>query len=106
MKKDRQCGGVPTYPMYPQYQGMGAPMGYPMPGQPPMMVPPMGMQGYTNMTSSNGVSSNTIEQQMNNLEQQITLLDKRVTNLENMYNSSNSVNYSNTKYNSSNYQMM
>ena len=100
MKKDRQCGGMPSYPIYPQYQGMG----YPMPGMQPPMMPSMGMQGYPTMNS--GVSSNTIEQQLNSLEQQITLLDKRITNLENMYNSSNSINYSNTKYNSSNYQMM
>lgn len=103
MKKDRQCGGVPSYPVYPQYPGMGMPM----PIQPPYMAPNM-MQGYPmmNPSSSTGVTSNTIEQQINNLEQQITLLDRRVTNLENMYNNSNSVNYSNTKYNSSNYQMM
>lgn len=107
MKKDRQCGGNAPYPVYPPYQGMGSPMGYPMPGvQPPYMVPPMGMQNYPSAGISNGVSTNTIEQQLNTLEQQMTLLDKRVTNLENMYNSSNSINYSNTKYNSSNYQMM
>lgn len=106
MKKDRQCGGVPSYPVYPQYPAMGVPMPYPMQGIQPPMMPNMQMQGYPNMNNSNGVSSNTIEQQMNSLEQQITLLDRRVSNLENMYNSSNSINYSNTKYNSSNYQMM
>ncbi len=96
MKKDRNCGT--PYPIYPPYPGM-------MPGLPmmqtPMMQTPM-MQPTMNMS----VTQNTVEQQLNTMEQRINSLENRVTTLENMMNNSNSVLYSNTKYNSSNYQMM
>lgn len=82
MKKDRNC--MMPYPVYPPYQGMN-----------PMMAPiPIPVnQGYT---VTQGVSSNTLEQQINSLE-------NRVNNLESMIGQNN---YSNAKYNSSNFQMM
>ena len=87
MKEKRNCSNNMSYPIYQQ----------------PMMVPPMGypmMQ--PNITGmSGGVSSNTIEQQLNNMEQQINLLDQRVTRLENLNN-----NNINSKYTDSNYYMV
>ena len=98
MKKDRNCGATP-YPVYPPYQGMGMVPPYGMPNMAPNM---MG----TYPPASGNVTSNTIEQQLNTMQQQINALDNRISTLENMTNNSNSVLYSNTKYNSSNYQMM
>ena len=90
MKKDRNCGT--PYPIYQPYPGM-------MPGLPMMQTP---MMPSMNMN----VTQNTVEQQLNTMEQRINSLENRVATLENMMNNSNSVLYSNTKYNSSNYQMM
>lgn len=89
LKKDRNC--MMPYPVYPPYQGMN-----------PMMAPiPIPVnQGYT---VTQGVSSNTLEQQVNTLQQQINSLENRVNNLESMIGQNN---YSNAKYNSSNFQMM
>ncbi len=89
MKDKRNCGSNISYPVYQQ----------------PMMVPPMGYpMGYPGafQTSipTNGVSSNTIEQQLNNIEQQINLLDQRISRLEN-FNNNNS-----NKYTDSNYYMV
>ena len=95
MKDKRNCSNNMNYPIYQQ----------------PMIVPPMGypmMQGgfQPNMMGMNmgGVSSNTIEQQINNLEQQINLLDRRVTRLENLNTNNSSNNYN--KYNDSNYYVV
>lgn len=83
MKKDRNCAN--PFPIYPAYQ--------------PMMNMPIGSPYMMQMDQNN------LEQQVNNMQQQINNLERRVDNLENMYNANN-VSYSNTKYNSSNYQMM
>ena len=87
MKEKRNCSNNMSYPIYQQ----------------PMMVPPMGypMMQPNIMGMSGGVSSNTIEQQLNNMEQQINLLDQRVTRLENLNN-----NNINSKYTDSNYYMV
>ena len=87
MKEKRNCSNNMSYPIYLQ----------------PMMVPPMGypMMQPNIMGMSGGVSSNTIEQQLNNMEQQINLLDQRVTRLENLNN-----NNINSKYTDSNYYMV
>ena len=87
MKEKRNCSNNMSYPIYQQ----------------PMMVPPMGypMMQPNIMGMSGGVSSNTIEQQLNNIEQQINLLDQRVTRLENLNN-----NNINSKYTDSNYYMV
>lgn len=87
MKEKRNCSNNMNYPIY-QQPLMVPPMGYPM-----MQPNIMGMNG--------GVSSNTLEQQLNNIEQQINLLDQRVTRLENLNN-----NNINNKYNDSNYYMV
>lgn len=89
MKKDRNCGATP-YPIYPPYQGMGMMNPYNM-NMMPMNMAPMG--GYQNNSFD---QANMLEQKINNLE-------TRITNLENILNNSS---YSNSKYNSSNYQMM
>jgi len=91
MKDKRNCNNNMNYPVYPQ----------------PMMVPPMGMPNYQSFPNyNNGITSNTIEQQINNLEEQINLLNQRVTRLERQYmnNMSNNNNYN--KYNDSNYYMV
>lgn len=87
MKEKRNCSNNMSYPIYQQ----------------PMMVPPMGypMMQPNIMGMSGGVSSNTIEQQLNNIEQQINLLDQRVSRLENLNN-----NNINNKYTDSNYYMV
>ena len=87
MKEKRNCSNNMSYPIYQQ----------------PMMVPPMGypMMQPNIMGMSGGVSSNTIEQQLNNIEQQINLLDQRVSRLENLNN-----NNINSKYTDSNYYMV
>ena len=89
MKDKRNCGA--NYPIY----------------QPPMM-PFIGMpnpyqMGYNQGYTTNSISSNTLEQQLNNLEQQVNNLESRVTRLENM-NNINIIN--NNKYNNSNYYMV
>lgn len=119
MKKDRNCGAQMPYPMYPPYQGINPGyMGIPAQGYMGMSNP--GYMGFSGsmpinynqpmLSGNNGISSNTLEQQINTLEQQINLLDKRVTNLETLYNNSNSISSyssnSSSTYNSSNYQMM
>lgn len=90
MKDKRNCGNNMNYPIYQQPM-MVPPMGYPAT---PMY--PGGFQG----GMSGGITSNTIEQQINNLEQQINLLDQRVTRLERNNNNSNN------NYNDSNYYMV
>lgn len=82
MKDKRNCGM--NYPIY----------------QPPVMVPPMAMPYGPYQPS--GISSNTIEQQLNNIEQQLNMLEQRITRLEKSNNTTN--NY--TKYNDSNYYMV
>lgn len=81
--ENRNCGM--NYPMYPN-------MGYMPYMYNPMMNNPIPF-------TSGGVTSNTIENQLNSLENQINMLDKRVTALEN--NKLNTNNYS-----SSNFQIM
>ena len=94
MKEKRNCNSN-NYPIYQQ----------------PMMVPhmgyPMGINGIQNMgimpnMYQGGITTNTIEQQLNNLEQQINLLEQRVTRLERMNSNSNNSN----NYNDSNYYMV
>lgn len=90
MKDKRNCNNNMNYPIYPPFQA-------------PMMMPPMGYQNYPNYQNyNNGISNNTIEQQINNLEQQINLLDQRITRLEKINTNSNNYN----KYNDSNYYMV
>lgn len=112
LKKDRNCGGMPTpYPVYPN-------MGMPMQGMPMGGIPMQGMQGplpiggvnmpmpgpmpapmpYMNspMTSGQGFTNTEI----NTLARQVNSLEQRVSNLENMVGKSSS------NYNTSNYQMM
>lgn len=95
MKEKRQCSNNTNYPIYQQ----------------PMMVPPMGYPmyqgGFPNMMGMpniGGITTNTLEQQINNIEQQINILDQRVTRLEGLNN--NSSNNFNNKYNDSNYYMV
>ena len=86
MKDKRNCNNNMNYPIYPQ----------------PMMMPPMGYPNYQPYNNYNGgVSTNTIEQQLNNIEQQINLLDQRVTRLEKA-----TMNNNYNKYNDSNYYMV
>lgn len=89
MKKDRNCGATP-YPIYPPYQGMGMMNPYNM-----NMMP-------MNMAQIGGYQNNSFDQ-TNMLEQKINNLETRITTLENILNNSS---YSNSKYNSSNYQIM
>ena len=101
MKKDRNCGcGNTPYPTYPGMynQGIMVPnMPVPLPpnygylNTPNMMMPPNNM--------IQGVSSNTLEQQISQLQQQINNLERRVTMLEN-------INQNNTTSFGSNYQML
>lgn len=91
MKEKRNCGT--PYPMYPQAM--------PIMGVPPMPTPYM--TGYSQGYTSNSISSNTIEQQLNNIDQQITNLETRVQRIENMLNTNTS---NNTQYNGSNYYMV
>ena len=95
MKDKRNCGSNMSYPIY-QTPMMMPPASYPMSYQ---GVIPANMMG--NMIG--GISSNTIEQQINNIEQQLNLLDQRVTRLERTNTNSNN-NYN--KYNDSNYYMV
>ena len=102
MKKDRNCGGN-NYPVYPTYPGMMMPgmigPSMPMPIPPTYgysnSMPPTMMQGNQ---MSQGLSSNTIEQQFNQMQQQINNLERRVGRLEG--------NPNNTTSFGSNYQMM
>ena len=97
MKDKRNCNNNNmNYPVYPGFQNFGG----------PMMVPPMGYpnQGFGTMPNYGGVTTNTIEQQINNLSEQINQLEQRVTRLERQY-MNNSNNYNN-KYNDSNYYMV
>lgn len=88
MKDKRNCNNNMNYPVYPGPM-MGMPMGYP------------------NLPYYNGgVSSNTLEQQINSLEQQINLLDQRITRLEKSYMNTNSNMNNYNKYNDSNYYMV
>ena len=88
MKDKRNCGT--PYPVYPQMMGV-----------PPMPTPYMA--GYSQGYTSNSISSNTVEMQINNLEQQMTNLETRISRLENMLNSGNS---NSNQYNGSNYYMV
>lgn len=103
MKKDRNCGGT-SYPVYPTYPGMMMP-GMMGPSMPMPMPPTYSYSGsmpttmMPNSQMSQGISSNTIEQQFNQMQQQINNLERRVTRLES--NTSN-----NTTSFGSNYQMM
>ncbi len=102
LKKDRNCGGMTPYPVYPNMYGGAMPMGGPMqmnggiamPMPLPMPAPTMG----GNITSN---TSNYTTNEINTLSGQINSLEQRVTNLENMLSKSYS-----TNYNTSNYQMM
>lgn len=99
MKDKRNCN-MSSYPVYPGPM-MVPPMGYPA-GMPTNFQGgmPVGMAGgYTG-----GISSNTLEQQLNNIEQQINLLDQRVTRLEKLNNNTTTNNYN--KYSDSNYYMV
>ena len=93
MKKDRNCGATP-YPIYPPYQGMNMINPYNMNMMPMNMMP---------MNTMNGYQNNSVDQ-FSILEQQLNNLESRVSSIESIINNSSS--YSNTKYNSSNYQMM
>ena len=117
MKKERNCGTNVTYqpyqsfnPVYPTYGMMqgGIPTAIPgmMPGMPNnMLMPAMPSFDYPSMNNVTTTSDySNLEQQLNSLNNQLNNLDRRVTRLENAMNNS-STSY-NTKYNSSNYQMM
>lgn len=99
MKKERNCSGGITMPVY----GVGMPM--PMPPAPPMMGAMPYSSTYSTPTttnSSNYVGTyNNMEQQMNNMQQQINMLESRVSKLE----GKTSTNYTNN-YNDSNYYML
>ncbi len=85
MKKDRNCGNYPVYPM-PNM----------MPGIPPIN----NMIGTYPVEMGNYTQSGSVEQQLSSLNNQVNSLERRVNNLENLIgNNSN-------KYNTSNYQML
>jgi len=98
MKDKRNCGSNMNYPVYQQPM-MVPPMGYP--AQMPSM---MGGMPSNMQTIPGGITSNTIEQQLNNIEQQINLLDQRVSRLEKLGSNTTTNNYN--KYNDSNYYMV
>lgn len=105
MKKDRNCSGTP-YPIYPTYPGMMGPgmMGPSMPVPMPPTYSYAGSIPTTSMMTTNqmsqGISSNTFEQQLNQMQQQINNLDRRITRLEGNTVSNNTTSFG------SNYQMM
>ena len=78
MKQERY---MTPYPIYPPYQG----------------IPNMPTPYY-------GIDNNT--DTITNLNNRINNLEQRVSNLEDTINQGNTINYSNTKYSSSNYPMM
>lgn len=100
MKKDRNCGcGNTPYPTYPGMYNQGIMV----PNMPIPMPPNYGYLNNNMMMPTNnmmqGVSSNTLEQQIIQLQQQVNNLERRVTILENS-------NQNNTTSFGSNYQML
>lgn len=114
MKKDRNCGMNP-YPVYQPYPQVGPGMVAPnmMPGMvTPNMMPPMMTPGNVQMTpqytitNQDGVSSNTIEQQMAQMQRQINNLDTRVSKLESSLNTISNSSFNANQYSSGNYHIV
>lgn len=109
MKKDRNCGMNP-YPVYQPYPQMGP--GMMAPGMvAPNMMSPMMAPGNVQMqpqyiTSQDGVSSNTMEQQMTQIQRQINNLDARVSKLESSLNTINNSSFNSTQYSNGNYHIV
>lgn len=111
MKKERNCGMTP-YPIYQNYPqmmpGMMAP-GMMAPGMVTPMMAPGNVQmtpQYTQYSQQDGVSSNTIEQQMNQLQRQITNLESRVSKLESSINTIQNTSFNSTQYSNGNYHIV
>ena len=111
MKKERNCGMNP-YPVYQNYPQMMPGMmnpGMMNPGISTPMMPPGNVQmvpQYTNFNSQDGLSSNTIEQQMNQIQRQISNLEARVSKLESSINTIGNTSFNSTQYSNGNYHIV
>lgn len=110
MKKDRNCGMNP-YPVYQPYPQVGP--GMAAPGMMvPQMMPPMMAPGNVQMTpqytvsNQDGVSSNTIEQQMTQMQRQINNLDSRLSKLESSLNTISNTSFNSAQYSNGNYHIV